>query len=139
MDDDILAQALAWAQAQYPEAGGARQAAFANSVAYLVNAGVSGGYGGPSIREHAVSLALSLAEDGSVTLVKTISGKLPLIMQDTRMPQAGEFDFEEAMAFCEEICFGPITKLHRRAAQIMGPHFDDADDDLEALALEGTL
>lgn len=50
--DEILEQALQEAQARWPDASSQRHAAFANSVAYLVT-GWSGGYGGPSVREHA--------------------------------------------------------------------------------------
>ena len=46
-----LERALVLARERYPEADPARHAAFANSVAYAVH-GLSGGYGGPSTREH---------------------------------------------------------------------------------------
>lgn len=50
----IAAQALRWADANYPEASVQHRTAFANGVAVLVT-GESGGYGGPSIREHAIT------------------------------------------------------------------------------------
>lgn len=50
----VAARAMSWANANYPESSIERRAAFANGVALLVT-GESGGYGGPSIREHAIA------------------------------------------------------------------------------------
>src|SRR5690606_26976322 len=52
----LVEQAREHAEREHPEASAQHRAAFANSVAYLVT-GWSGGYGGPSVREHAVSHA----------------------------------------------------------------------------------
>jgi len=49
---DVLERAMAWASENHPNASSQKKAAFANSVAYAVT-GASGGYGGPSVREHA--------------------------------------------------------------------------------------
>jgi hypothetical protein len=51
---DVLKRAMDIAIAQRPTASPQKRAAFANSVVYLVT-GMSGGYGGPSVREHAAS------------------------------------------------------------------------------------
>lgn len=130
IDSQVLPQAMAWAKAHYPAAGNHRHAAFANSVAYLVT-GFSGGYGGPSAREHAVSLALT--GDGTVQQIQTNLGRLPMIIPDPRMRQAGEWEFAAAAQFAAPLSFGPLCDLHYRAAQIMGPHFDDDPEDLREL------
>lgn len=59
---------------------------FANSVTYLVT-GASGGYGGPSIRDLTIGYA-------------------------PKPKPVGQFSFEEAVAFCEPLVFGPLTQLH---------------------------
>ena len=63
--NQVLSKALAWAKRNYSQASAAHRAAFANSVSYLVT-GFSGGYGGPSLREHLLSW--SLGEVGSVSV-----------------------------------------------------------------------
>ena len=50
----ILERALQIAQERQPQASPQKHAAFANSVATAVT-GWSGGYGGPSVREHAAA------------------------------------------------------------------------------------
>lgn len=79
--------------------------AFANSVAYLVT-GMSGGYGGPSIREHLVS--------------HVYPGR------------AGFCTYEDAIAFCEPLC---LEELDRRALKIVEIEycFDDDPRDLELI------
>ena len=49
--EEILQRARQLAEEQRPEAAVQKKSAFANSVAYLAT-GWSGGYGGPSGREH---------------------------------------------------------------------------------------
>jgi len=49
--DQLLQQARALIEERKPDASAHRKAAFANSVASVVT-GVSGGFGGPSVREH---------------------------------------------------------------------------------------
>ncbi|UFP97266.1 hypothetical protein [Gloeobacter morelensis] len=127
----VLAQALAWAQEHHPEAGTYRQAAFGNAVQSLVT-GVSGGYGGPSVREHAVTLAL--AGDGFTAQADTDRGVMNFLVQDRRVPLPGTWDFERACQFAESICFGAITDIHRRAWSChREAHFDDDPEDLNAL------
>lgn len=98
--------------------------AFANSVAYLVT-GWSGGYGGPSIREHLCSHFL--AGDGE----NVFSQELGLTVQypDGRYPQPGSWSFDRAVGFCSPICFG---KLSRYALKVvtMEYYFDDDPEDL---------
>lgn len=50
---DVLQRARLLAEERRPDASAQKHAAFANSVAEMVT-GVSGGYGGPSVREHVV-------------------------------------------------------------------------------------
>ena len=118
---EILENALKWGQEKHPESNQHRHAAFANSVAYLVT-GASGGYGGPSIREHAVSW--SLAGDGAVA-----GG---LLFPDGRVPRAGTWEFKKACAFAEPIVYGKLPAIARRIAD--EEHcFDDDPADLEEL------
>lgn len=105
---NVLKQAFKWAKENHSESPTAHQCAFANSVQYLCT-GWSGGYGGPSVREHACSHSLV--------------GNLP-------MP--GNWEFDAACKFAEPICFGPITQLHFECYRT--EHcFDDAPEDLLAL------
>jgi hypothetical protein len=105
----VLEQAREHAEREHPEASAQHRAAFANSVAYLVT-GWSGGYGGPSVREHAVSHAAA--------------GIKP----------AGEWGMDEACRFAEPLVFGELTALHRQVAAV--EHcFDDDPADVAALAI----
>ena len=109
MHTDILQQAFAWGERHYSQANSQKHAAFANSVLYALKR-VSGGYGGPSVREHAVCRAL-----------------------------AGQAfsDFDEACAFCVPLVYGPLTDLHR---QIWDEEqeicFDDDPEDVRLLCAE---
>ena len=119
-----LETALAWAKKNKPEASPYHHYAFANSVAYLVT-GASGGYSGPSIREHLCSYAL--AGDGEI--VQEVSTGFQMIVPDRRMKYAGEWTIERAIAFCEPICFGILS---RQALFIVETQycFDDDPSDL---------
>jgi hypothetical protein len=104
---DILEQAKKYIEERHPEASPQKRAAFANSVAYLVT-GLSGGYGGPSVREHA---AARLYGPG------------------------GRHSFEEACRLLEQDdgpIFGPISELHR-ACWRDEFCFDDDPEDLRVL------
>ncbi len=81
-----------------------RKAAFANSIAYLLT-GASGGYGGPSMREHACSAYRSRVKNKE--------------MSETDM-----------IDLCLSLCFGPMTK--EIAIFYNDHHFDDPEGDLEA-------
>jgi hypothetical protein len=105
---EILEKALAWAKERHPDAPVQHQCAFANSVQYLCT-GWSGGYGGPSVREHACSHALV-----------------------GNSPMPGDWEFEAACKFVEPICFGLIARLHFDCWRSENC-FDDAPEDLLAL------
>lgn len=78
-----------WGEQNYPNASTLKHAAFANSVAYAAYR-MSGGFGGPSIREHAASKAIN---DSGID------------WQDK--PE------QEIYAFVAPIIYGPLTDLHR--------------------------
>ena len=121
---------MQWAKEKHPSAPVHHQAAFANPVQYLVT-GMSGGYGGPSVREHAVSHAM-IGQNGKTVGVSTNMGGLTMMFPDGSLPMPGEWSFENACKFTEPICFGPITRLHfdcYRTEQC----FSDCEEDLEAL------
>lgn len=98
--DDALQQAMALGRNKHPNAPAEHHAAFANSVAYAVT-GFSGGYGGPSMREHWCSR----------------------LIHQKGMP--GQIGFDEAVGICEQVCYGPLTK---EIAQMLDIEhcFDDA-------------
>jgi hypothetical protein len=83
MDNTTLEQAREWAKGKYPDASQFHACAFANSVQYLV-LGCSGGFGGPSIREHLCSHAL--VGDGENILTPTNFGLLTVSYPDGRLP-----------------------------------------------------
>lgn len=85
--DEVLRNALRVADEAHPDSHPYRRAAFANAVAAMLT-GVSGGYGGPSVRENAVR----------------------------RLGQSTQ-DFDEACKLAEPIVFGPLTDLHRECWQ----------------------
>lgn len=104
---EILKQAFELGKQKHPDAPNQHHAAFANSVACFVT-GASGGYGGPSVREHAAER-----------------------LGSSHKPMGG-WEFEEAVKFCTEPCYGEMTELHY--ALFREEHcFDDAPQDLEAL------
>lgn len=97
--DEVLERAMKLGEKQHPDAPKQHHAAFANSVAALVT-GWSGGYGGPSMREHwAIRFAYSKDVD--------------------------KFDFDSATKAVEEVCYGPLTINHALMLE-EEPCFDDA-------------
>jgi|SanBayMetagenome_1026888.scaffolds.fasta_scaffold51156_2 hypothetical protein len=104
---EILKNAHDIGKQKYPDAPSEHHAAFANSVAYLCT-GASGGYGGPSCREHACG-----RKGGLVKLT-------------------GEWSFEDAIAFCDDLCYGQLTDYHRMLFRLEAC-FDEAQEDLEIL------
>lgn len=104
--DDIPKQAMALGEKRHPDALDEHHGAFANSVAYLVT-GMSGGYGGPSMREHAASRVGHTA--GLV----------------------GTCTFDEAVVAVEEVCYGPLTLA---IAEMFEEEncFDDATSEIAA-------
>ncbi len=97
--DLILEKAYEYGQMYHPDAPAEQHAAFANSVAYAVTR-TSGGFGGPSMRQH---LAARLTPE-----------KLP---------------FDEAIKAVEDCCYGELTEEHARMI-IEEHCFDDAPEDL---------
>lgn len=132
--NQILEKAKKWGQKRHPRSPMQRHAAFANSVVYLVT-GSSGGYGRPSIREHAVSWAL--AGDGFNALVSTTNlGDLTIQFPDGRIPRPGQWDFDRACQFADPIVYGPLPAIASRIVQ-QEYCFDDDPDDLADLKLLG--
>lgn len=63
-DDDVLEMAMKLVKEKYPNASSQKKAAFANTVQTLVT-GLSGGFGGPSVREMA-AFELLLDKNGLI-------------------------------------------------------------------------
>ncbi|MFB6225565.1 MAG: hypothetical protein ABEI13_03870 [Candidatus Paceibacteria bacterium] len=100
--ENVFEQARKEGERRYPNADDAQHMAFANSVAYLVS-GWSGGYGGPSMREH---LACRAKHD----MVENCT-------------------IEQAMEAVDHICYGELTLDHARMLE--GECcFDDSAEDL---------
>lgn len=127
--EDILEKALSWAQENYPDASRQHQCAFANSVQYLVT-GASGGYGGPSIREHLVSWSL-----GNVGAIDVGGIAMTTVSQNKSLPYPGEWKFDVACKFAAPLCFEPVSKYKNILIQITEREycFDDDADDLASL------
>ena len=127
----VLERALAWARENYAQASTQHQAAFANSVSYLVT-GFSGGYGGPSLREHLVSW--SLGEVGSVS----VGGVAMTTVRPTK-PLPGEWQFEDAVAFAAPLCFNPAEAFGEKLLQIWEREysFDNDPEDVNYLRRKG--
>ncbi len=102
---DILTRAYALGRERHPTAPAAHHAAFANSVAYAVE-GWSGGYGGPSLREHWA--ARLLAQAG----------------------RPGSIPFDLAVTTVEAACYGPLTIEIARMLSVE-QCFDDHDGEQE--------
>ncbi|GHP00705.1 hypothetical protein KSF_107520 [Reticulibacter mediterranei] len=108
MTTDTLRAARAWGEEHFPQASAFKHAAFANSVVYALYH-TSGGYGGPSVREHAVTKAVN--EKG-----KTFTG------------------FVDACEFVAPIVYGPLTDLHRQVwDEQQAISFDNDPEDVKQL------
>jgi hypothetical protein len=106
---EILQNLLEYGQKKYSDVHHSRHAAFANSCAYLVT-GMSGGYGGPSVREHCVTwLAIAAKEK-----------------------MAGQWPVDKAIAFAEPICYGELPLIANQVCENESC-FDDDPADLERL------
>lgn len=106
--NEVLEKARGIVEKEKPEASAQKHAAFANSVAYLVT-GASGGYGGPSVREHAAARLRNRA-----------------------------YSFEEAVKELLDdngLIFGPIIDIHRQCWENEHCFNDDPED---ILLLEGS-
>jgi len=129
--NQVLSKALAWAKENYAQASTQHQAAFANSVSYLVT-GFSGGYGGPSLREHLVSW--SLGEVRSVSV-----GGVAMTTVFPTKPLPGEWQFEDAVLFASPLCFDPAEAFGEKLLQIWEREycFDNDPGDLNYLRGKG--
>jgi hypothetical protein len=130
---NILQRAMQHAIAHHPGASLQHRAAFANSVAYLVT-GASGGFGGPSIREHLCSWSLA-GDHGTLGAMNIGEQAMTCIKPDGSLPKAGDWAFEDAIFHCASLCFGDIRQWRDRALQIQEQEycFDDDPDDLADL------
>lgn len=134
--DQVLEKAMDWAKENHPNASMSHKAAFANSVAYFVT-GWSGGFGGPSLREHLCSWAL--AGDEGLNEVGNLGGiAITVQYPDGRLPRAGQWTFEKAAGFCAPLCFDPAEKYMRQLTLILEREycFDSDPQDLEALRIK---
>ena len=104
---EILKKAYELGKATHPDAPNQHHCAFANSVACFVT-GASGGYGGPSVREHAAE------------------------RMGSREKRMGDWGFVESVKFCESPCYGELTELHHVLFRDESC-FDDSEGDLEVL------
>lgn len=147
---DVLKRAMAWANENRPNASPQHKAAFANSVAYAVT-GWSGGYGGPSVREHAATRAIheAIGDNRPFVTGKQITdemadGILHVVLcgvlresQETKEETAslGFMPFEQAVNLLGDengVVFGPVTDLHHTCWKC--EHcFDDDPEDIRAL------
>lgn len=124
---EVLEKALKWANENYSNAPNQNHCAFANSVQYLVT-GWSGGYGGPSAREHAVSYASAGVNAKNMALPTGLTVLFP----DGTLPAPGEWKFDQACKFAAPLCFGQITELHFKMWR-QENCFDDSEEDIKAL------
>jgi hypothetical protein len=131
--EDILKNALDWAIEHHPNDSLAHRCAFANSVQYLV-AGMSGGFGGPSLREHLCSWSLA-GIHGSVNAIEVGGEAMTAIYPDGSLPRSGQWTFEDAVNHCAPLCFEAAEKYRDRLLQIQEREhcFDDDPQDLEEL------
>ena len=130
---DYLKSAMSWAIENHPNSSLQHRSAFANSVMYLVT-GFSGGYGGPSLREHLCSWSLAGA-NGSVNAIEIGGEAMSAIYPDGSLPIAGGWSFEDAIEHCAKFCFSPVSEHRSQLIQIQEREhcFDDDPIDLEAL------
>lgn len=130
---NCLKSAMEWAIEHHPNSSLQHRSAFANSVQYLVTGG-SGGFGGPSLREHLVSWSLA-GVNGSVNALEVAGQAMTAIYPDGSLPRAGEWSFEDAIVHCARLCFSPVDDHRSQLIQIMEREhcFDDDPKDLEEL------
>ena len=85
--DSFLQRAYDYGKARHPDAPIEHHEAFANSVSYAMT-GMSGGFGGPSMREHYASR---------------------MIIQEFGV-RSGRCTFEQAVNLLDKYCYGSLTK-----------------------------
>lgn len=123
--DFVLSQAKAIAERETKSPY--HRAAFANSVAYLVT-GWSGGFGGPSIREHLCSHAVM----GKEGFMEVIDG-FPVLFPDGTLPHPSKWGTNEAISFCSPICFGELSRYALKIVEVEYC-FDDDPKDLKQIS-----
>lgn len=122
----FMEQIEKYIEANFPDASIYHKEAFRNSVRYLVTGFSSGS--GPSIREHLCSWAL--VGDGEVSQAFIEGQPITLLYPNGRLPRAGSWTTERAIAFCSPICFGQLPRLALRVIE-QEYCFDDDFSDLE--------
>ena len=127
--ETVARQALDWAKEHYPDKSIYLQAAFANSVSYLVT-GLSGGYGGPSLREHLVAWSLGQTEAAALP-----DGTAVTVLVPGSLPPPGQWRFEEACRHAATYCFAPAEQHLETLLCIWEREytFDNDPEDLEIL------
>ncbi|MFC7344860.1 hypothetical protein [Saccharopolyspora griseoalba] len=100
--DEVQDAAMRYAREHFPRASNHHRAAFANAMCAALT-GCAGGYGGPSVREHAAA--------------RVIAGR--------RLSWEAAL---EVLADPDGVIFGPITDLHRYCWETEH-HFDDDPED----------
>ena len=118
-----------WADTKHPNVSWQRKVAFVNSVVYLTT-GYSTGDFGPTIREHLCSWFL--VGDGEISEITTDIGNLTVLYPDGRLPYPGKWTIQNALMFCEPICFGNLSKVSLKVVQ-KEYCFDDDPDDLRQI------
>lgn len=108
--ENVLQIALRWCEEHQQNQSINRKCAFANSVENLVT-GLCGGFGGPSLRQH-------LCTHRSI-----------------KIKPAGKWTFQEAVEFCEPLCFKPAELFLSELQWIYENEkcFDDDPEDIEAV------
>ena len=132
---DYLKAAMAWAKEHYSGASMQHKCAFANSVDYFMT-GASGGYGGPSLREHLCSWSLA-GDSGSVGAVDVGGQAMSAIYRDNSLPIAGEWKFDAASVHCAKLCFSPASEHRLKLIQIQEREHCHDDDPIDLEALRG--
>jgi hypothetical protein len=136
LDDltQILKNAIEWSRSHYPDASLQHRSAFANSVAYLVT-GSSGGYCGPSMREHLCSWSLA-GPNGLVEAVSIQGEAMTALYPDGSLHGPGDWTFERAVIHCAPYCFESADKYRSQLIQIQEREhcFDDDPEDIKALS-----
>ena len=107
-NDLILEAALEYGKSRHPDAPIEHHAAFANAISFAVT-NMSGGYGGPSMREHLAS-RLIISKFGA---------------------GANRCTFEQATELLDDCCYGKLTLQH--AHMLIDEYcFGDAPGEIEA-------
>ena len=135
--DETLQRAMERAKEDHADSSLAHKAAFANSVQYLVT-GFSGGFGGPSLREHLCSWKLA-GENGQAGSVSIDGEAMTILYPDGSLHSAGEWEFDKAMIFCEPLCFNPASEYRNVLIQILEREYCFDDDPQDLIDLRGKV